>query len=145
MLTSTHPGSRGQKGTGSRIRIRNTEGKSQQQAHDCRRIILLGTSRHTDFHIVFYIMNFDLMSPEACKLLMPYFLTMSAVLPRDTFQYRSLNLKSPSQERSSSAHARGPIAAHAQSPSAQPLWRDSPDSGRALGIIHSLDGESAHF
>jgi len=76
---------------------------------------------------------------------MPNFLTVSAVLPRDTFQYRSLNLKSPSQERSSSAHARGPIAAHAQSPSAQPLWRDSPDSGRALGIIHSLDGESAHF
>jgi hypothetical protein len=76
---------------------------------------------------------------------MPNFLTVSAVLPRDTFQYRSLNLKSPSQERSSSAQARGPIASHAQSPSAQPLWRESPDSGRALGIIHSLDGESAHF
>jgi hypothetical protein len=27
MLTSTHPGSRGQKGTGSRIRIRNTDSK----------------------------------------------------------------------------------------------------------------------
>ncbi len=54
---------------------------------------------------------------------------LCAELPRDTFQYRSLNLKSPSQDRSSSL-----------SPARR---RDSTDSGRALGIIRHLDGESA--
>jgi hypothetical protein len=51
-------------------------------------------------------------------------------LPRDSFQYRSLNLKSPSQERSSNL--------------AGQRWRDSLDSGRAMEIARHLEGKQSY-